>query len=198
MRILDLGLRVGEVVRLIKSNFNSDFTRLIYITEKTHNVHERVIPDALAEELRDYVETLPTNNEFMFPLFGNRKRGDYVSTKSVQYEMMKARKILGLGETYAVIDYGLRQNLNPRKPEQFGLWTHRRQKLNRLTPHTNRHHEADRWYDLTHDPVAVASILGIDPQTAMQSYISPRQHLEARYTNLIHRPTDEEPRMDTR
>ena len=138
------GLRIGEVIRLKRSNFNRQFTRLTFMPLKKRKpiVHERVIPDFLARELCAYHHGMHRKYRHgcMFPPYMNGSKNSHIQRATVHYWWSVLRKDLKLDKQYFV-----RKDGRP---------------LYRMSSHTLRHYAAYRFYKASgHDIKAVQHLL---------------------------------------
>lgn len=167
-----IGLRVGEVCMLRRSNLNAPCNVLTYFQHKTGKYHTRLLPDWLTELLLDYVKEV-SSNRYLFPKQRKYRAGDpirFIQPKSVEWELMQARRTLGLNDFYHVVKYS----------------NGREQKLYRVTPHAFRHWASQKIYIASeHDVITTASIIGHDPETSMRYYIAPEKEFEKKKVNEI-------------
>ena len=175
VRVLGLGLRIGEVVRLKRFNFSYDWTTLRYSAEKTGAVNEISVPGHLVLELAHYWDNyrVPTNREpYLFSIKGHGAKAAHISTSSIENLWGKARHELGFDDIYY-----LRRTRDAIK-EGVNGW--KRRVLHRITPHACRHRAFTRVEQQNGgSPEEASRYLKIRVDTGMRYYHEPKTHVIA-------------------
>ncbi len=164
-----LGIRVGEAIRLQRSNFNhgkdvKSFSKLIFRTEKSFRVLERRIPESLRQELKEYylkhnwrmVKEDPKNNQsryLFFANFRNSSKNKHIQRSTINFLFGRMRRSLGLNEIYSICRDGKR--------------------LHRVSPHTLRHYALWKYYQASgNDLVMAQQMIGHKKITTTANYIN--------------------------
>ncbi len=157
------GLRVGEVCRLHKENFDKKFTRVTFEVEKSHKIMERLIPSRLSSELRQYHMKyhMYMRDGYLFFPFKNQSLSAHISPACIQNKFGQMRKDLGFDQAYYITRNGKR--------------------LCRISPHTCRHYAIWRYYKASGNCIKTAQeIIG---HTQIET--------TARYINVMSALTEE-------
>lgn len=118
-----LGLRCGEVIRLKRENFNSDFSILRYqpLKKRKLKIHTRAVPKVLQEMLVSYNQKYHRRyreGHLFFPYMSGSKNV-HIQRSTVHHLFKKMRRETGITEVYYIRKDG--------------------NKLHRLSAHTMRH-----------------------------------------------------------
>jgi len=159
-----LGLRIGEVVRLSVKDINFQTRELKVFTEKARVLDMLIIPVPLFKQTVDFVnkntELIEEAKGYIFfkDEHGN-KAGLFLDPNYVRNKFRHYLSLAGLDETYDVSE--------ERCPNR------RARKLHRLTTHSLRHHAITTFAKQTNGNVVLASRFArhSDPSTTM-TYIN--------------------------
>ena len=156
------GLRVGEGIRLQRSNFSRDFSILTYEMEKSDGeIKSRKMPRDLQEEFKDYynrnnkrmLKEKEDDNESRYMFYAsyrNQSGNPHLQRSTVELKLNQITKRTGLDHVYYVARDG--------------------KKFHRITPHTFRHFALWRFYEAGQkDIVKAQQIIGHkDPKTTFR------------------------------
>lgn len=129
IKILWLGPRIGDAIKLKREYFSETFDVLTYKEEKTKKVNCIQVPEVMRKELEEYYIKFKSFMKEGFLFFANWNGGSknkHLTRTTIEIKFKKMRKELGLEHIYYVRKNGL--------------------SLNRITPHTIRHFVAYRIY----------------------------------------------------
>lgn len=159
--LLYTGLRVGEVVKLKRENFNKDFSLLTFkpLKRKGQFIHTRAIPEILRSKLVIYNFRYKRRyrNNFMFFPYGNQVKNDHIQESTIQIWFSRMRKEIGLDDIYYIKK---RNKIDKPVP------------LYRVSPHTLRHYVLFKLYDKSKDIKACQQIIGHKKLETTASYIN--------------------------
>lgn len=113
-------MRIGDCVKIKKSNLNNDLTELTYIEEKTEKIRRIFIPSFMKIKLLEHIKNeFIINEDYLFKPMG-RSANAHIQENTIRAIFIKYRKIYQKNEGY--------------------YRTTRGKKLYRVTPHTLKHY----------------------------------------------------------
>ena len=163
-----MGLRIGEVCKLKHADIIGDCETLRVALEKSKKIHDRIIPNKLKKDLREYThKNKPANrDEYIFsPKKISNSKNKHIQPSSVSWRLFKLRKALELEDIFYKTKHGL--------------------KLNRISCHTFRHFFITEFYKKSgNDIMLTKDVIGHVKVTTTQGYIKPVDR-EREVVNLI-------------
>jgi integrase len=158
-----MGLRVGEIINLKRTNFSSDWRVLTYIMEKSHKPHDRLVPNFLVQELKGYYlkyNWRMTDKYLFFANWDNQSTNPHLQRNTIGLFFQDMRRDLEMDQVYYVRKDG--------------------KELHRVSPHTLRHNFAFLvWEASGHDIKAVQELLGHSKAETTFKYINALQSKES-------------------
>jgi integrase/recombinase XerD len=145
--MLNMGLRVSEVINLKPGNVNLTKRKLRVVDGKGGVDRDLTIPEYLIDLLKEWKRRKPNNTEYFFTNLKERSKGKFASIKG---KKLSVRNIQFMVKNYA---------------ERAGI------KKN-VTPHTLRHTFATEFYRQTKDIETLRKILGHSNIGTTQIYVT--------------------------
>lgn len=154
--MLYMGLRVGEAIRLKRSNFNKDWSILTFELEKSHKIKERYVPKKLREMLKSYYlkyNWRMTDGHLFFANWGYNSKKPHLQCSTIEFMFRDLRRKLKLDQPYYI-----RKDGSP---------------LYRVSSHTFRHHFVYMVYKASgHDLRITQQIIGHKKIQQTAAYIN--------------------------
>jgi site-specific recombinase XerD len=145
--MLNMGLRVSEVINLKPGNVNLTKRKLRVVDGKGGVDRDLTIPEYLIDLLKEWKRRKPKNTEYFFTTLKERSKGKFASIKG---KKLSVRNVQFMVKNYA---------------EKAGI------KKN-VTPHTLRHTFATEFYRQTKDIETLRKILGHSNIGTTQIYVT--------------------------
>ncbi len=162
-----LGLRIGEVVKITLFDLNFKENRIRIFTEKSKTIdflhlHEKVrIP--LKSWVQLHEKAIEKSEGYLF--FSDNPERKYISKDWLRKEFREVCKRAGLDETY-----GVAEDINNPLQQKRGI-----RKLHRLSTHSLRHHFITKVYDSCKDPIKTQMLARHCDFKSTQVYIHTNQ-----------------------
>lgn len=172
----NLGLRIGEVVRIKLEECDLAKRRLNLLTEKARTHDSLYLHDEIAEKLKTWIDThyeeiLKHDGYILFSRNKARKRM-HISANWLRNDFREAIVLAGLNEWYSKTD-----ETNSDRVQR---------KLHRLTTHSLRHYFITRVYKSTKDPVVAQKLARHTDLKSTQVYIHTAQNdLDVSMSNVF-------------
>ena len=158
-----LGLRIGEVVKITLFDLNFKENRIRIFTEKSKTIdflhlHEKVrIP--LKSWVQLHEKTIEKSNGYLF--FSDNPERKYISKGWLRKEFREVCKRAGLDETY-----GIAEDINNPLQQKRGI-----RKLHRLSTYSLRHFFITRVYNSCKDPIKTQKLARHSDFKSTEAYI---------------------------
>ncbi len=160
LTMLCLGLRVGEVVKIKRSNLDLDARRLYVHTEKAGTHDSLYLHDAILEPLLDWLEehetSITEHKEYIFFSDYQKEQRFHISPNWLRKEFRTATIAAGIDRSYAVSE------------ERAGR---EQRNLHRLTTHSLRHTFATTFYRKTKDLLLTSRALRHTDMKSTTTYV---------------------------
>ena len=174
----NLGLRVGEVVRIKLSDISFSKNKIRIETEKSNTIDFLHLHDKVRIPLRSWVrkfqKEIEENEEFIF--FSRLPNRKHISKHWLPREFRKVCKIAKLDDVYGIAD-DINNPTRKNRPER---------KLYRLTTHSLRHYFITKVYSSCKDPLKTQKLARHGEFKSTQTYIHLNQDdLDKTITNVF-------------